>query len=186
MELHLVPVTAQRLEVRRLSQMGDELASAGRNAGLFGTGQALDIDFDDHQARAVSRPGRQADEYGIAVTRTGQRSVWLALPHDSMGAVFDPDDMGPRLTALLVLLRSLPLPDPDRVAFALRIEPLALLSFAPASTVGQRSRAEIPFASRNSCSVYPDDAVSLAAFDANLGNVADELTARLAAALRNR
>jgi hypothetical protein len=185
-ELHLVPVTAQHLEVRRLLRMGDELASAGRGAGLFGAGQALAIDTDDHYALAVSRPDRQADERGLAVTRAGQRSVWLPLPHDSMGAVFDPDDMCPRLVALLGLLRSLPLPDPGRVSFALRVEPLMLLSFAPASTVGHRSRAEMPFPSRNSCSVNPDDAVSIAALDANVGNAAAELTARLAAALKNR
>jgi len=185
-EVHLVPVPSPHLEVRRLSQVGNELASAGRNAGLFGSGQALTIDADDRRAHAVSQPGRQVDEAGLAVTRTGQRSVWLPLPHDTLGAIFDPDDMRPRLAALLRVLRSLPLPDPDQIAFALRIEPLMLLSFAVAATVGHRSQAQMPFASANSCSVNPEDAIGVAALDANFTDVAEELTARLAAALKKR
>lgn len=185
-ELHLVPVTPLHLEVRRLSRMGDELAAAGRNAGLFSPGQALTIEANEHRVYAISQPGRQVDESGLAVTRTAQRSAWLALPHDSMGAAFDPDDLRPRLAALLGLLRSISLPNPEGIAFALRIEPLTLLSFAAASTIGHRSRAEMPFSSRNSCSVDPDDVIDTEALDANLAEVAEELTARLAAALNRR
>jgi len=31
--------------------------------------------------------GRQRDEVGLAVTRAGQRSTWMNLPHDSMGSI---------------------------------------------------------------------------------------------------
>lgn len=186
-ELHLVPVAPLHLEVRRLGQMGDELASVGRKAGLFTSSQALTVDANGDRALAVSQPGRQqADECGLAVTRTGQRSIWVALPHDHMGAVFDPDDVQPRLTAVLGLLRSLSVPDPDRIAFALRIEPLRQVSFALASTIGHRSQSQMPFVSRESCTVQPADTVSAAALDANIANVAEELTARLMAALKGR
>jgi hypothetical protein len=185
-ELHLVPVAPLNIEVRRLSTVGDELAAVGRSAGLFSSGQALTVDANDQRAYAIAQPARQVDESGLAVTRTGQRSVWHALPHDNMGAVFDPDDLRPRLTALLGLLRSISLPDPERIAFALRIEPLMLLSFASASTVGHRSQAQMPFASRNSCSVDHTDALDTTALDANLADAAEELTARMAAALKSR
>jgi hypothetical protein len=185
-ELHLVPVAPLHLEVRRLSQMGDELATTGRSAGLFSSGQSLTVDANDQRAYAISQPNRRVDESGLAVTRTGQRSVWLPLPHDGLGAVFDPDDLRPRLAALIGLLQSLSVAASERIAFALRVEPLMLLSFAAASTIGHRSQAEMPFVSRNSCTVDPADAIYTAALDANLTDVAEELTARLVAALKNR
>jgi len=185
-ELHMIPVPALHLEVRRLRQMGDELAAMGRNGGLYGVAQALTIEANDRFAYVTSQPGRQQDETGLAVTRTGQRSVWLALPHDSMGAVFDPGDLRPRLAALIKSLRSMSLPDSEQVTFALRVEPLMLLSVGSASVVGHRSQSTSPFVSRNSCSIAPEESVTWQALDANVDDVADELTERLAAALGQR
>ena len=185
-ELHMIPLPAQHLEVRRLRQLGDELAVMGRSAGLFGTAQALTIEANDRYAYVMSQPGRQQDETGLAVTRTAQRGVWLALPHDSMGAVFDPGDLRPRLATLIKLLRSITLPSSEQITFALRIEPLMLLSTGSASVVGHRSQSTMPFASRNSCTVEPEDTVTWEALDANVDDVADELTERLATALAQR
>ena len=182
-EVHMIPIPAQHLEVRRLRQLGDELAVMGRNAGLFGTAQALSIEANDRYAYVMSQPGREQDEVGLAVTRTAQRGVWLALPHDSMGAVFDPDDLRPKLATLIKLLRSISLPSSEQTSFALRIEPLMLLSTGSASLVGHRSQSTMPFASRNSCTVAPEDMVTWQALDANVDDVADELTERLAAVL---
>ena len=182
-EIHMIPVPALHLEVRLLRQIGDELATMGRKAGLYGAAQALTIEANDRHAYVISQPGRQQDEAGIAVTRTGQRSAWLTLPHDSMGAIFDPDDLRPRLSALIKLLRSMSLSDSQQIAFGLRIEPLMLLSVGSASVVGHRSQSTMPFVSRNSCSIEPEDSVTWQALDANVDGVADELTERLAAAL---
>jgi hypothetical protein len=184
-ELHMIPAPPQRLEVRRLSHMGEELATIGRSAGLFSSVQGIAVEANDRYAYAKSQPGRQQDEVGLAVTRAGQRSTWMNLPHDSMGSVFDPSDLQPRLTALIKLLGSISLPESERVAFALRVEPLALLSIGDASTVGHRSRTKMPFASRNSCTVAPEDTLALGSVRAYGSEVAEELTERLAAALRS-
>jgi hypothetical protein len=183
-ELHMIPIPPLHLEVRRLRRMGEELAAMGRNAGLFGAAQALTIEANDRYAYVMSQPGRQQDEAGLAVTRTAQRSAWLTLPHDSMGSVFDQGDLRPRLAALIKLLRSILLPDSEQITFALRVEPLTLLSIGSASTVGHRSKTTMPFVSRNSCGVAPEDTVTQQALDANVDDVADELTERLATALR--
>jgi hypothetical protein len=185
-EIHMIPVPALRLEVRRLRQMGDELAAMGRNTGLYSVVQELTIDTNDRYAYVISQSGRQQDETGLAVTRTGQRSAWLALPHDSMGAVFDPGDLRPRLSALIKSLRSISLPDSEQITFALRIEPLSLLSVGSASAVGHRSQSTMPFVSRTSCSIEPEDSLAWQAVDSNVDDVAEELTERLAAALGQR
>jgi TIR domain len=182
-ELHMIPIPPLYLEVRRLRRTDEELAEIGRSAGLFSATQALNGEVNARYGCVMSQPGRQQDEIGLAVTRTGQRSVWLALPHDSMGAVFDRDDLRPRLAALIKLLRYIALPEAECITFALRLEPLSLLSIGSASTVGHRSSTTMPFASRNSCTIEPEDSITLQALDANVDDVADELTERLAAAL---
>jgi hypothetical protein len=183
-ELHMIPVPPLLVEVRRLGRMGEELAVIGRNAGLFSATQALAVEANDRYAYVMAQPQRHQDEIGLAVTRVAQRSVWLTLPHDSMGSVFDRDDLRPRLAALIKLLRSIPLPEAEQIAFALHVEPLSLLSTGSASAIGHRSSTTMPFASRNFCSIEPEDTVSPQALDANADDVADELTERLAAALR--
>lgn len=183
-ELHMVPVPPLLLEVRRLSRMGEVLAAIGRNAGLFSATQALAVETNDRYAYVMAQLQRHQDEIGLAVTRPAQRSVWLTLPHDSMGSVFDGDDLRPRLAALIKLLRSIPLPEAEQFAFALHVEPLSLLSIGSASVIGHRSSTTMPFASRNACSIEPEDTVTPRALDANVDDVADELTERLAAALR--
>jgi hypothetical protein len=85
LELHLLPTEPLHIELRRLDQLREELANLGRNAGLFGVGQALSIQADAIRTYAVSQRSRAEDEAGVAVTRTGQRTTWLTLPHDSMG-----------------------------------------------------------------------------------------------------
>jgi hypothetical protein len=183
-ELHMIPVPPLHLEVRRLRRLGDELAAMGRNVGVFGAAQALTIEANDQYACVRSQQERQQDEAGLAVTRTTQRSAWLTLPHDSMGSVFDQGDLRPRLATLIKVLRSIPLPDSDQITFALRVEPLSLLSIGSASAVGYRSQTTMPFVSRNYCSVAPEDTVTPRALDASVDDIADELTERLATALR--
>jgi hypothetical protein len=185
-ELHLVPVPPLHLEVRRLRQLGEELAVLGRDAGLFTATRALTGDTNDRYVYVMPQPDPRQSEAGLAVTRAAQCSAWLALPHDSMGAVFDRDDMRPRLAAVIRLLRSISLPRVERIAFAMRLEPLSLLSLGSVSTVGNRSSTTMPFAGRNSCGVEPEDTVTPQALDANVDDVADELTERLTVALGSR
>lgn len=183
-ELHLVPISSLHLEVRQLGQLSTELANAGRAAGLFSVGQALTISSDAHVAYVASQQTRHEDEAGLAVTRSGQRTAWLALPHDSLGAVFDPEDMRPRLASLLHILRSLPVQTADRTAFALRIRPLTLVSVSSAAQVGHRSSSSMIFAGQEACTVEPEDTISTVSLDANVTDVADELTARLSTSLK--
>jgi hypothetical protein len=100
--------------------------------------------------------------------------------------VFDLDDVRPRLTALIGLLRTIPLPDPERTAFAIRVEPLTMVGIGSASTLGHRTQTQLPFASRQTCTIAPDDAVPTTALDAHVPDVADELAARLNADLARR
>ena len=69
---------------------------------------------------------------GLAVTRAGQRSAWLPLPRDGLGAVLDPADVRDRLTTLLSALVGMDLPDPaqaDRAAVAEELAACLMLEF---------------------------------------------------------
>jgi hypothetical protein len=184
-ELHLVAVPAQHLEVRRIGKLPDELAAAGRASGLFASDQALENRADS--TRAVTQTARtfHDDKVGLAVTRTGQRSGWVTLPHDSLGSIVDVTDLAGRLPTLLQLLRALDLPDSPRTAVAARIEPLTLVSVGSVSAVGNRSTSSMPFVSQPSVTVLPDDTVTTSRIDANLDDLIEELLARITTALNS-
>lgn len=116
LEVKLVPTDHLLIEARRLRSIGDELVQLGRQGGLFTSTQGVTVDV---QASAViARTTDRDEEAGLSVARDGQRGVWFRLPRDSMGAVFDADDLTPRLASVLRLIAQLPLGHSDRYAIA--------------------------------------------------------------------
>jgi hypothetical protein len=130
LELHLVPVDGDaRLQVVQLRTLWDELVQLGRARGLFGQAEAVDGQPSSDSAVAFVRALRGSGNFGLAVLRTGQRSAWEALPKTDglSAAIFDPEYLAARLTALLDLLLAVPAP------LAARIVPVA--GIAPAMLV---------------------------------------------------
>jgi hypothetical protein len=108
LEVRLVPVGDHgRVPVRRLAPLSTELASHGRNVGLFDEAEPLALDSTDESASAAS------SNSGIALRRNGLRSAWSALPR---GAVPVEEDVVERLEDLMTALLALDLSVPDRVA----------------------------------------------------------------------
>jgi hypothetical protein len=181
----MVPDSPLRLEMRRLSSLPDELVQLGRVSGLFTNTQAVSSGFTDEVVAALTDQTRGSDGAGLAVTRAGQRSAWVTLPHDGLGSVLDPAEVESRTAALLDLLCRLPVETPRSVGFALKVEPTLSLTIGSADILGQRSSATMSFALRSPEGVAADDTLDFTAVSAATPAVAEELIARLLANLRS-
>ncbi len=67
-----------------------------------------------NDAVAFVRAMRGSGNTGLAVLRTGERNTWEALPKPdgAIAAIFDPEHIATRLTALLDLVLAVPVPLP--------------------------------------------------------------------------
>lgn len=184
LEIHLVPEAEQRLSVRSLTSLPDDLIRLGQEHDFFELGQHVDRVSSDALAAVHAEAGRARDSSGIVVTRSGQRGAWFTLPHDNMGSVFDFDDVSTRLERIVRMLLAIPVDLPDAVGVGARIEPTTLLQVEKVSVLGQRSSATMSFASRSVEPVLPDDVVGTAALQGDLPTFVDEVVARLEAKLR--
>jgi hypothetical protein len=118
------------------------------------------------------------------VTRDGQRSAWLPLPHDSLGSVLDPTEVTARVGVVLELLMALDVPVSAEVGFAIAVGPVQMMTVGDASVVGRRSSASMPLMYKERIEVPADDAIDIAAARAGSSQVAEELVARLVAQAR--
>jgi hypothetical protein len=182
-ELHLVPVGAmRRLGVRQLEALREELAHVGRSGKLFSSAERLVIGSSDQAAWAYSTDWRSG-EAGLAAHRDGQRSCWFPLPRGEIGSILDEDDLVERLADRLTLLTELEIPLPEGVSPAIGLDPVGMVRLGRLSEASARS-ASFPMSPQDQIHVGADESLPLDAFKRSVRSVADELTARLAAAIR--
>jgi hypothetical protein len=177
LELHLVPVGADaRLQVRELSELSGALPTYGRQHGIFSPVEALDVQSDGDKASVVST--ERGVVSGLAVVRSGQRSAWLGLPRDMLGAVLDEAHLAAQLVGMLDTLARLPLPAPEVVVPMVGIEPALMVSVGK---VAELPRTSAQVGSRMADSIRPkaEDAIAFVAFETQGEDVAIELAARL-------
>jgi hypothetical protein len=137
LELHLVPVgEIDRLQMRRLQTMPDELAAVGRREGLFTNAEGLACDSSTSSAWAQTAHRRNRDVAGLTVTRDGYRAAWSSLPHDVLGSILDRHDLVQRLNMLLRILVLVEGPLPTRFAPAVGI--------SSASSVAEGAITQMP------------------------------------------
>jgi len=179
LELHLVPTDDRaRLQMRDIAELSMTLPGFGRQHGLFSAIEELDATSDTSRALVTTRArGRVA---GIAVTRTGQRSIWTGLPRDSLGAILDETDLVQQLTTSLRILSELPIPDAGLMVPAVGIEPATMLSIGTVAAL-PRSTAQFGHAMSQSLRPAAEDALDLATIAARPDDVAGELAVRLIA-----
>jgi hypothetical protein len=182
LEVHIVPASPIRIEARRLAQLSDELISVGRLHGLFSTSQAVTATLLAESVTVAVETG-QDNQAGLMVTRTGQRSAWVKLPHDMMGSVLDPGEASTRVSAILDLLLGLDLPSTDEAGFAIGVGPVGMMIVGDASVVGRRSSASLPMTGLPDMRVGADDALPLSSVRNASSEIAEELMARLIAGL---
>lgn len=185
LEVHIVPVgEVERLEVRRLRHLAEELATAGRTRRLFTIVEQLRTDSNDQAAWATSTSTDHLHgPAGLAVHRDGQRSAWAPLPRDDLGAVLGLDDLVGRIEELLNLLAVIDLPAPIQAAIAVGVEPSSLIAEGrivemPCSraTMGSRREPHIR--------IQPDDVLPYTDLLNHGRDVAEGMAARLIATLR--
>jgi hypothetical protein len=176
-ELHLVPVGDDaRLQVSELTGLKATLPDHGRRHGVFSATEALEVLGDGTRAMAFSRERGKVS--GLAVTRSGQRSIWIGLPRDMLGAVLDESHLTDQLVDLLDTLTSLPLPTAELVVPAIGIEPATMVAVGSVAQI-PRSSAQIGHGMPRNVRPVVEDAVTWAALSTHSTDVAVELAARL-------
>lgn len=183
LELTLVPVEQQALRVGQLQALADELATVGRETGLFTQAAALEAAHTADVAYARTDRRERGDEAGMLVTRTGQRSAWITLPNDMMGSVVDRQQMTPRLSSLLKMLATLSSTLPERVAFTARIAPLMSVMVGDSRVVGNRNSATMRGFGGDPFPLEMPDTVRGDAIAGRADELADEAMSRILAAL---
>lgn len=178
-EFHLVPVGDQaRLQVRDLKGLEGSLPAHGRQHGVFTAVDALDVRSSSTEV-VVTSAGRGVVA-GLAVTRSGQRSAWAALPRDTLGAVLDEADLSDKVARMLDTLIVLPLREAELSLPAVGIEPAQMVSVGCVCDLPRRS-AQLGHGMPQYIRPLAEEAVTVAALRTHGKEIAEELAARLAA-----
>lgn len=184
-ELHLIPLDGPRVEVRRLNNLQGELAALGRQAGIFTPTEQLGTRATAEHAFARASDQRDDRAAGLLVTRSGQRGTWITLPRDGLGSVLDPQDMGPRLAALLRLLMTIDVPLPTEFAITAALRSTMMLTIGSADVLGRRHSASMGMSS-DDVELPVEDAIRAAQVERHADAIAEEVVARLVARLQER
>jgi hypothetical protein len=120
---------------------------------------------------------------GLAVTPSGQRSAWIPLPRDLVGAVLDPDDLASKLTTLLSALAAIATAGPPEIGFATGIITSITLAegrLASLPRVTKRSRT-----SMSPIRVPAQDVLPFYRLAISPRDIGEELAARILLAFRS-
>lgn len=191
LEVHAIPIPAQRLSARELRDLDDQLAARLRGLGVVGSSTAIESDADATAAWACpAQPGRQGmwNEarpevlLGVRIDAMGQRSAWQKLPADGLGTLLDEADLSQRLARLLRLLGGLLPPGVPNYAVAVGLSPTSMVSIGPITALGHRNSASTGMSNRTGVFVPPDEAVTTSGLAAGADEVARALASALLAA----
>jgi hypothetical protein len=180
LETHLVPVdSAARIPATMLESIPRRLADLGRQHELFTSDEALDLDTGPDEAMAAARGRGNDPRSGIRVRRDGAVSVWGALPHDGLGHILDSGDLEERLTLALRLSAEVIPSEVEQVAPAVGLAPISFITEGSLTDLGRRSSATIGMPNQEWVRVEPEDSVLVSAIVPAVGEMANELAARL-------
>ena len=182
LEVSLVPAETQSLLLGQLEAVANEFVVTGRSAGLFAQAGAVDNGFTADVANAREEGD---DAAGLLVTRQGQRTAWITLPHDMLGGVLDPSQIRARVARVVQLLMSVDLPVAERYGITARIHPSRSLMVGDASIVGSRNSASMGMGFEDRFPTPMPDTVRGEGIAQNSDALAEELVARVVAALRS-
>lgn len=178
-ELHVLPLgVTSRVSATELERTPDHLARLGRDHGLFGTGDALELRGGEDRAHAARAASRELRAAGIAVNRGHQVSLWTELPRDSMGSILDKADLATRLGQLIRVAAELVPAGAEQVALAVGLGPTQMVSEGDIRDLGRRSSASMGMGDRL-IRIDGDDAVTASV----MVRAADEIGAELATRL---
>lgn len=169
LEVHAVPVPAERPSTRELRDFAEPLAARLRSLGAVASSVAIEADADgtavwacptqDLRRGAWNEP-RPGTLLGVRLAPNGQRSVWQRLPADSLGSILDEADLSGRIGGFLRLLGAIRPNDRTSYAVAVGVAPTTMVTIGSMSALGQRSSAQMGSISSTGVFVPPDEAVS--------------------------
>jgi hypothetical protein len=162
------------------SQLSDSLTARIRATGFVNSGIALKEDLRESAATVTAPPTRPhswsdtrpSEIIGIRIAKTGQLSAWATLPGDSMGSVLDPQKLPEQIAAMLRLVGALNIVKSQRVAIAIGVQPVGLLSVDTFDEHRGRNKSIGIKTSDQRLRVLPDESVSLAALSSGAAEVA--------------
>ena len=166
-----------RLQVSELGDLRDRLPDHGRRTGIFTRLEALESHADATLARVTS--SGWGNEKGMAVTRSGQRSIWTPLPKGSIGSVVDVEHLTRQVTGMLDALTALELPHGALVVPAIGLDPATMIAYGSVSRPS--NHAALGLNQSDHIHVLPDEAIEYNAIVTRSADVAAELVARLVA-----
>ncbi|MCZ2847422.1 DUF4062 domain-containing protein [Modestobacter sp. VKM Ac-2978] len=195
LDVHLVPVSAQPLRATQLQGLPTLLTRSARDAGFFAETDAVQASSDpavawswvpnQHGGGAGFLSDRQEHTYrGLLAHRSGQVTVFEALPTDSMGALVNREELQRRLARLMVLAAGAVPPGTDTVAPAASLSPLDRLFEGDPAKVGGRHQGIMRMTTGAASVMNPTATVSLRAVMDHSGDVAAELAAELLDGMR--
>ncbi|MFF1300241.1 MULTISPECIES: hypothetical protein [unclassified Streptomyces] len=183
LEVHLAPVLmTSRVTATRMRELADELVSLGRASGFFSNTEHVEV-HDGAEMTVASVVGRHGRSAGLAITRSGQRSAWEALPQPGLAFVLDEEHTQERITALLSLLEAVEVPTASAYAPAVGIEKPMMVMIGRLSTIDP-NRATLSHRGDTPVRIDPDEAVTAAMLVGRTSELAKELTVRLILAFR--
>lgn len=179
-EVQFRPVGATLISAVDLSLLPQRLTEAGRLGGLFAHDQAVESQLAGDLAVSTARDPRSGQSAGLMATRQSQRGIWVPLPRDMMGTVFDPEEVAPRLSAAIALLFSVDAGAlAERYLVGARIAPGSMVLLGDAQQVGSRTSSRIRMA-WDDIATPVDDSLLGSDIASHSDAVAAELVARLA------
>jgi nucleoside phosphorylase len=183
LEIHLAPILmTSRVTATRMRELADELVNLGRASGFFSNTEHVEV-HDGAEMTVASAVGRHGRSAGLAITRSGQRSAWEALPQPGLAYVLDEEHTRERITALLSLLEAVEVPTASAYAPAIGIEKPMMVMIGRLSAVDP-NRATLSHRSDAPVRVDPEEAVTAAMLVGRSSELAQELTVRLVLAFR--
>jgi hypothetical protein len=167
-----------------VASLPEELVGIGRAHGIFDNSSGVSTSHDDTITVAELQPGRNQLVSGIGVTRQGQLSYWNSLPRDGLGPVFDTDALRSQLAVAIETLLAIPVARADGYAFAAAITSTMMLTINSVDVLGHRNSSGGMLMGDQPVLVVPEDYVATQQIATFMPEIAEELVAQLAAALK--
>lgn len=190
--VHVWQVAANRLSARSMSTVQPRLVASVRRSEVVPQDVGLTPTVDAESV-AVSIPAPAArygtvsvgHPLGVRVQSDLQISAWRSLPRDGLGTILDAADLRSAIAESLRLVGATGLVTVDRLAIAVELTNLSLVSEGTLTGVS-RTSGSMGFAPEGPIRITPDETVTRSALAAGSNEVAGVLVDQLLNAFRNR
>lgn len=192
LEVHIVPISGNRLSSRILEQVAAGLPSLARSLGVVSNTEAVEVNQTTEFVALNAKPAQaggwnQATPGALSLVKvlpSGAVTVAFSMPRDTLGTVFDPDDISGQVAAALRIAGQIDQSGSVNFAIAVGITTRSMLS---RGSVQNMPRSSGSMTSHDGpVRTLPDEVVSRAALDQACSEVAGVVTRSLNRAMDSR